>query len=54
MGIIRRILDVVYKPTDAADSEAIERLVDSQIDERGNAINHVASEVGNLEFQSIH
>jgi hypothetical protein len=43
---------VVDEPTDEADREAIKRLVDSQVDERTNEIDHVASEGGNVEFQS--
>jgi hypothetical protein len=45
--------EVVDEPTDEADSEAVARLVDSQVDERAKEIDHVASEVGNVESQSV-
>jgi len=45
--------EVVDKPAHEADSEAIERLVDSQVDERANEIDHVASEGGNVESRSV-
>jgi hypothetical protein len=35
------------------DSEAVERLGDSQIDERANVIDHVSSEGGNVEYRSV-
>jgi len=44
---------VVDEPADQADSEAIEGLVDSQVDERANEIDHVASEGGNVESLSV-
>jgi hypothetical protein len=44
---------VVDEPTDEADSEDVERLVDSQVDERTNEIDHVARKGGNVEFLSI-
>ena len=34
---------VVDEPADEEDSEAVERLVDSQVDERANEIDHVVS-----------
>jgi len=45
--------EVVDEPADEADSEAVERLVDSQVDERANQIDHVASEGGNVHSRSI-
>jgi len=45
--------EVVDEPGDQADSEAVERLVDSKIDERENEIDHVASKGGNVEFRSV-
>jgi len=45
--------EVVDVPADEADSEAVERLVDSQVDERANEIDHVASEEGNVESRSV-
>jgi len=45
--------EVVDEPTDEADSEAVERLVDSQVDEGANEIDHVASEGGNMESWSV-
>jgi len=45
--------DVVDEPADDADSEHIERLVDSQVDERANEIDHVAMEGGNVESLSV-
>jgi hypothetical protein len=44
---------VVDEPTDEADSKDVERLVYSQVDERTNEIEHVASKGGNVEFVSI-
>jgi hypothetical protein len=35
--------EVVDKPNDKADSEAVERLVDSQVDQCSNRIDHVAT-----------
>jgi hypothetical protein len=46
-------VEVVDEPADEADSEADERLVDSQVNERGNEIEHVASEGGNVESRSV-
>jgi len=45
--------EVVDEPADEADSEALERLVDSQLDERANGIDHVTSEGGNVESRSV-
>ena len=45
--------EVVYTMPDEADSEAVERLVDPQVDERANEIDPVASEGGNVESQSV-
>jgi len=45
--------EVVGEPDDAADSEAVERLVDSQADEQANEIDHVASEGSIVESQSV-
>jgi len=45
--------EVVDEPTDEADSEADERLVDPQVDERANEIDHVASKGGNVESLSV-
>jgi len=45
--------DVEDEPADEADSEAVKRLVDSQVNERTNEIDHVASEGGNMESRSV-
>jgi len=45
--------EVVDEPADEADSEAVERLVDSQVVERANEIDHVASEGGTVESLSV-
>jgi len=45
--------EVVDEPTDEADSEAVERLVDSQVGERANEFDHVASEGGDVESRSV-
>ena len=45
--------EVVDEPADEADSDAVERLVDSQVDERANEIDNVASERGNGESRSV-
>jgi hypothetical protein len=45
--------EVVDEPADEADSEAIKRLVDSQVNERTNEIDHVASAEGNVEPLSV-
>jgi len=45
--------EVVDEPTNTADGEAVERLVDSQVDEHANEIDHVASEGGNVECWSV-
>lgn len=37
---------VANEYTDEVDSEAIDRLMDSEVDERANAIEHVANEAG--------
>ena len=36
--------EVVEEPGDDVDSEAVERLVQSEVDERANEIDHVASD----------
>jgi hypothetical protein len=45
--------EVVDEPADEADSEAVQRLVDSQVDERANEIDYVASKGGNVESRSV-
>ena len=45
--------EVGDEPADEADSEAIKRHVDSQVDERANEIDHVASYGGNVESRSV-
>jgi hypothetical protein len=45
--------EVVDQHADEADSDAVERLVDFQVDERANVIAHVAREGGNVESQSV-
>jgi len=45
--------EVVDEPADEADSEAIKRHVDSQVNERANEIDHVASYGGNVESRSV-
>ena len=45
--------EVVDEPADEVDSEAVERLVDSQVNELANEIDHVASEGGNVESLSV-
>jgi len=44
---------VVEERADEVDSEAVERLVDSQVNERANDIGHVAGEGGNVESLSV-
>jgi len=44
---------VVDEPADVVDSKAVERVADSQVDERASVINHIASEGGNVESQSV-
>jgi hypothetical protein len=41
------------KPGDRADSEAVERLFDVQVDKRATEIDHMASEGGNVESLSV-
>jgi hypothetical protein len=43
----------VDKHADEADSESVERLVDTQVEERGNEMDHVASDGGNVESLSV-
>jgi hypothetical protein len=45
--------EVVEEPADEADSEAVERLVDSQVDEGGNVIDYVATQGGKVESLSV-
>jgi len=45
--------EVVDEPADEVDSKAVERLVDSQVNERANEIDHVASEGGDVESLSV-
>ena len=45
--------EVAEESADEVDSEAVERLVDSQVDERTNVIDHVASKGGYVESWSV-
>jgi len=45
--------EVVDERADDADSEAVERLVDPQVDEHANEIDHVASECGHEASRSV-
>jgi len=45
--------EVVDKPADEVNCEAVDRLLDSQVDERTNEIDHVASDIGNVESLSV-
>jgi len=45
--------EVVDKPADEADSEAIDWPDDSQADECVNQIDYMASKSGNVESQSV-
>ena len=45
--------EVVDTPSDEANSEVVEKFLNSQVDERGNEIHHVASEGGPVVSQSV-
>jgi hypothetical protein len=45
--------EVVDESADEPDSEAVERVVDSQVEELTNEIDHVASEGGSVEFWTV-
>jgi len=45
--------DVVDKSADKADSEAVERPVDCEVDERADVIYLVATKGGNVESRSV-
>jgi len=45
--------ELVDEPADEVDSEAVKRLVDSQVNERAKEIDHMSSEGGNVVSRSV-